>query len=108
MKVDFNENAKVEFVNQFLKSKIDVEFDESKGNIDIAVTQKGSEFWLKTNVEFCDAAKMMSKIKPDYCVGEKSFEIDYYSFHLLSLIDAIKNYQSEFISKITEFEVCFR
>lgn len=108
MKVDFNENAKVEFVNQFLKSKIDVEFDESNGNIDIAITQKGSDFWLRTYVEFCDAAKMMSEIKPDYCIGSESKDYDYASYAIGDIVDIIKMYQSDFISKITEFEVCFR
>lgn len=107
MKVDFNENAKVEFVNQFLNSKIDVEFEEWRGNIDIAITQKGSEFWLKTNVEFSEAVKMMTEIKPDYCIGHDSKDYKYANYAVCDLVEIIKMYQSEFIAKITEFEVCF-
>ena len=108
MKVDFNENAKIEFVNQFLKSEINVEYDQSNGNIEIAITQKNSEFWLKTSIELYDAVKMMTEIKPDYCIGTESKEYNYANYAVSDLVEIIKMYQTEFISKITEFEVCFR
>ena len=108
MKVDFNENAKIEFVNQFLKSNIDVDYDEIGGNIEIAITQKNSEFWLKTSIEFYDAVKMMTNIKPDYCIGSESKEYNYANYAVSDLVEIIKMYQAEFIAKMTEFEVCFR
>lgn len=41
MKVEFNQQAAIEFVKQFLNGKIDVEFEKAEhGMIDIFVTQK--------------------------------------------------------------------
>ena len=108
MKVYFNENAKIEFVNQFLKSDIDVDYDQINGNIEIGITKNDSEFWLKANIDFSDAVKMITDIKPDYCIGSESKDYDYANYAVSDLVEIIKMYQIEFIAKITEFEVCFR
>lgn len=109
MKVEFNQHAAIEFVKQFLNGKIDVEFESAEhGMIDIFVTQEDTEIWLKSSIHRLDAVKIMSEIKPDYCIGTESKEYDYANFTVNEITEIIKMYQLDFLKKITDFEVNYQ
>ena len=57
-------------------------------------------------MEFYEAVKMMTEIKPDYCIGPDSKDYEYANYAVCDLVEITKMYKSEFIARITEFEVC--